>query len=86
MPVIDIPSELRERLGEKGTKAFIEVLEKFEHEIKDSLATKADLKELELKLTEQIDKAKIELIKWVAGMLFVFSTLIVGGIIGMLKL
>ncbi len=86
MPVIDIPEELRERLGDKGTKAFITILEKFEHEIKDNLTTKADLKELELKLTEQIDKAKIELIKWVAGMLFVFSTLIVGGIIGMLKL
>ena len=97
MPVIDIPEELRERLGEKGTKAFIEVLEKFEHEIKDELTTRKDLTELELKLsekiknaeinlTEKINTSKVDILKWVAGMLFIFSTLIVGGIIGMIKL
>jgi hypothetical protein len=97
MPVIDIPEELRERLGEKGTKAFITILEKFEHEIKDDLTTRKDLKELELKLsekikdaeinlTEKINTSKVEILKWVGGMLFLFSTLIIGGIMGMIKL
>jgi hypothetical protein len=75
MPVISIPKPLRERLGDEGTEALISVLDKLEHEIKDDLATKRDLKELELRL-----------VKWVAGMLFLFSTLIIGGIIGLLKL
>lgn len=57
----------------------------FERIRSDDLATKRDLKELELQLTREIEKnrteikrTKAELIRWVVGVGLLQSTLIIG--------
>ncbi|MGB9710738.1 MAG: hypothetical protein ACPLZA_04485 [Thermodesulfovibrio sp.] len=52
MPVLTLPKSVRERLGEEATDAFIEFFKEFEREIKDDLATKRDIKEVELRIKE----------------------------------
>ncbi|MCW2246376.1 hypothetical protein M2352_001967 [Azospirillum fermentarium] len=42
------------------------------------LATKADIKEAEIRLESKIDSAKTELLKWLAPMLFGQAALIAG--------
>ncbi len=81
MGVITIPKPLRERLGEDGTEAFVLVLQKLEDEIKDDLARKSDIKELELK----IEIAKNNTIKWVAGLLLAQSAILIGGFFSIIK-
>ncbi|MGZ8182152.1 MAG: hypothetical protein ACXWT1_09360 [Methylobacter sp.] len=44
----------------------------------DDLATKRDLKELELKVAKDIAESKAELIRWVVGVGVLQMTLIVG--------
>lgn len=52
MPVLSLPKSVRERLGEEATDAFVEFLKEFEREIKDDLATKRDIKEVEVRIKE----------------------------------
>jgi hypothetical protein len=50
----------------------------------DNLATKRDLKELELKLQSEFDKTKAELIRWVVGVVVgvaLLQTTIIAGLI-----
>jgi len=51
-----------EKQAEAQAETFAEIIE-------DRIATKQDLKELELALKQDIAKVKVEIIKWVAGML-----------------
>ena len=51
-----------EKQAEAQAETFAEIIE-------DRIATKQDLKELELALKQDIAKVKAEIIKWVAGML-----------------
>jgi regulator of protease activity HflC (stomatin/prohibitin superfamily) len=67
------------RLHQETIKAAIEQIRL------DDLATKRDLKELELQLTREIEKnrteierTKAELIRWVVGVGLLQSTLIIG--------
>lgn len=53
-------------LPEKASKEIAEVIKET---IVDRLATKQDLKELEMKIELKISEAKVSIIKWVAGML-----------------
>lgn len=50
---------------------------KHDHQL-DDLATKRDLKELELKVAKDIAESKAELIRWVVGVRVLQMTLIVG--------
>ncbi|MGZ8180781.1 MAG: coiled-coil domain-containing protein, partial [Methylobacter sp.] len=50
---------------------------KHDHQL-DDLATKRDLKELELKVAKDIAESKAELIRWVVGVGVLQMTLIVG--------
>ncbi|WP_424905271.1 LA_3696 family protein, partial [Thermodesulfovibrio sp.] len=52
MPVLSLPKSVRERLGEDAAEAFIEFLKEFEKEIKDDLATRRDIKEIEARIRE----------------------------------
>lgn len=76
MPILTLPKSIRERLGEEATDAFIEFFKEFEKEIKNDLATKKDIKEIELRIKEveanmevKLAQFKVEIIKWVAGFL-----------------
>ena len=54
-------------------------LEQVKHDYQlDDLATKRDLKELELKVAKDIAESKAELIRWVVGVGVLQMTLIVG--------
>ncbi|MEO5357822.1 MAG: hypothetical protein H7844_11050 [Nitrospirae bacterium YQR-1] len=54
MTVITIPRPLREKLGDDGTDAFIEVINKIDIESKKGLATEAGLLLVETRLTSEI--------------------------------
>ncbi|WP_153000415.1 LA_3696 family protein [Thermodesulfovibrio aggregans] len=49
---MSLPKSVREKLGEEATDAFVEFLKEFEREIKDDLATKRDIKEVEVRIKE----------------------------------
>ncbi|MBF0556529.1 MAG: hypothetical protein HQK96_18575 [Nitrospirae bacterium] len=76
MAVITIPRALRDKLGEDGTDAFIEVMQSVETESRKDLATKEDLAKLEGNLRLEIEKSKSDIIKWVAAMLVAQSAAI----------
>jgi len=99
MPVITLPKSVREKLGEDATEAFIEFLKEFEKEIKDDLATKRDIKEVEAKIKEvevrikeveanmeiKLAQFKIDIIKWVAGFLITQTAILTGIFVGLLR-
>ncbi|WP_353685895.1 hypothetical protein [Thermodesulfovibrio sp. 3462-1] len=92
MPVLTLPKSVRERLGEEATDAFIEFFKEFEREIKDDLATKRDIKEVELRIKEvearireveanmeiKLAQFKVDIIKWVAGFLIAQTGILIG--------
>lgn len=67
---------------------FVEVArEQIEHDHKlDEVATKRDLKELELTLNNKISESKSETIKWVAAIVVGTGVAQIFAIIGVLKL
>jgi len=67
---------------------FVEVArEQIEHDHKlDDVATKRDLKELELTLNNKISESKSETIKWVAAIVVGTGVAQIFAIIGVLKL
>ena len=83
--------KIYERLknADLNDKAAKEIAEVFKETIDEQLATKADLEklkiELKLELTVEIQKSKVEIIKWVAGML-VAQAAIVTTLIKLLKM
>ena len=59
--------------------AISTTLEQVKHDYQlDDLATKRDLKELELKVAKDIAESKAELVRWVVGVGVLQMTLIVG--------
>jgi len=82
MSLLTLPKTLRERLGEEASEDLFDLLKEFEKEIKDDLATKKDIKELEVKIKEielKIEKTKTDLIKWITGLLLAQSTILISG-------
>ncbi len=69
-------------LAEKTADALTKAVTKIEQAKIDELATKGDVKELELKielvraqLSEQIEKSKNDLIKWFVGTAFAIASI-----------
>ncbi|MBF0555839.1 MAG: DUF1640 domain-containing protein [Nitrospirae bacterium] len=58
MAVITIPRALREKLGEEGTGAFVEVMQSIETEWRKDLSTKEDLARLEGVIKEELANFK----------------------------
>lgn len=50
-----------------------------------NLATKQDLKEMELILRRELSESKMESIKWIAGMLLVQSGILIGGFFAIVR-
>ena len=79
---------LRDRRGE----TIVEVLERFDESQRSASASKGDLRETELRLLKEIDgvrleiqKAKAETIKWVAGIITAQTVAIIAAIIALMK-
>jgi hypothetical protein len=60
MPIISIPKPLREKLGEKGTDALVQVLNKNEKETSSSVIDFAEQR-FEKHLTEEISSVREEM-------------------------
>jgi hypothetical protein len=74
--------------AEAQAKAFANALKQMEDSRLSELASKRDLKELEVKIKElevKINEAKIETIKWVAGMLIVQAGILISGFFTIVK-
>jgi hypothetical protein len=71
MEIIIDTLKIYERLkaADLPEKASKEIAEVFRETIEERLATKQDLKELEKRIELKISEAKVDLIKWVAGLL-----------------
>ncbi|MCG6552125.1 MAG: hypothetical protein L7F77_07340 [Candidatus Magnetominusculus sp. LBB02] len=64
MSVITIPRVLREKLGEDGAEALVNIINETDSTSRRDLATKADLSEEVGKLRLEIEKSSKENIKW----------------------
>ena len=68
-------------MPEKQAEAVIDVIREAKEQDMNVVATKADLRELELKLegkiTEKIMETKVTLIQWMVGLLFLQAGLII---------
>ena len=60
MAIISIPKPLREKLGEDGSDALVQMLNQYESETKQSIFDAAELR-FEKKLTEEISGVRIEI-------------------------
>ena len=83
-----LKNALRDRRGE----TIVEVLERFDESQRSASASKGDLRETELRLLKEIDgvrleiqKAKAETIKWVAGIITAQTVAIIAAIIALMK-
>ena len=88
MGIISIPKALREKLGDEGSEALVEVLNKQSDENKQSIIDLAEqrfearlAKEASL-LREDVQKTRSDLIKW----MFIFWVGQIGCIVALLKI
>jgi len=97
MPIISIPKSLREKLGDDGSDALVQVLNEQERETRDSVIDIAEMRfekrlgevesrfgvrlgEVEGSLREEIQKSKVDTIKW----MFIFWIGQFGAVLGIL--
>ena len=97
MPIISIPKSLREKLGDDGSDALVQVLNEQERETRDSVIDIAEMRfekrlgevesrfgvrlgEVEGSLREEIQKSKVDTIKW----MFIFWIGQIGAVLGIL--
>ena len=97
MPIISIPKSLREKLGDDGSDALVQVLNEQERETRDSVIDIAEMRfekrlgevesrfgvrlgEVEGSLREEIQKSKVDTIKW----MFIFWIGQIGALFGIL--
>ena len=76
-----LKNALRDRRGE----TIVEVLERFDESQRSASASKGDLRETELRLLKEIQQAKAETIKWVAGIITAQTVAIIAAIIALMK-
>ena len=72
-------------VGEEAAKTIVEVLERFDESQRSASASKGDLRETELRLLKEIQQAKAETIKWVAGITTAQTVAIIAAIIALMK-
>ena len=101
MLLFDDGKKLEKAVGEEAAKkAYVSstksmtghVLERFDESQRSASASKGDLRETELRLLKEIDgvrleiqKAKAETIKWVAGIITAQTVAIIAAIIALMK-
>ena len=76
-----LKNALRDRRGE----TIVEVLERFDESQRSASASKGDLRETELRLLKEIQQAKAETIKWIAGIITAQTVAIIAAIIALMK-
>lgn len=85
MLLFDDGKKLEKAVGEEAAKTIVEVLERFDESQRSASASKGDLRETELRLLKEIQQAKAEAIKWVAGIITAQTVAIIAAIIALMK-
>lgn len=92
MLLFDDGKRLEKAVGEEAARAIVDVLERFDESQRNANATKGDLRETELRLMKEIDgvrleiqQAKAETIKWIAGIITAQTVAIIAAIIALMK-
>ena len=85
MLLFDDGKKLEKAVGEEAAKTIVEVLERFDESQRSASASKGDLRETELRLLKEIQQAKAEKIKWIAGIITAQTVAIIAAIIALMK-
>ena len=85
MLLFDDGKKLEKAVGEEAAKTIVEVLERFDESQRSASASKGDLRETELRLLKEIQQAKAEPIKWIAGIITAQTVAIIAAIIALMK-
>ena len=85
MLLFDDGKKLEKAVGEEAAKTIVEVLERFDESQRSASASKGDLRETELRLLKEIQQAKAETIKWIAGIITDQTVAIIAAIIALMK-
>ena len=92
MLLFDDGKKLEKAVGEEAAKTIVEVLERFDESQRSASASKGDLRETDVRLLKEIDgvrleiqKAKAETIKWVAGIITAQTVASIAAIIALMK-
>lgn len=83
--LFDDGKKLEKAVGEEVAKAIVEVLERFDKSQSNATTSKGDLREIELRLFKEIQQAKAETIKWMAGIITAQTMAIIASIIALMK-
>ena len=84
MLLFDDGKKLEKAVGEEAAKTIVEVLERFDESQRSASASKGDLQEID-GVRLEIQKAKAETIKWVAGIITAQTVAIIAAIIALMK-
>jgi hypothetical protein len=82
--VMELFNIFAETFGKEKAQIAVKDIEEIIDSRKQELATKADLREVELKLTKEIELAKSSTIKWVAGLLAAQAAAIIAAIVAII--
>jgi|WetSurSiteA1Bulk_404760.scaffolds.fasta_scaffold371913_1 hypothetical protein len=82
--VMELFNIFAETFGKEKAQIAVKDIEEIVDSRKQELATKADLREVELKLTKEIEQAKSSTIKWVAGLLAAQAAAIIAAVIAII--
>ena len=83
--LFDDGKKLEKAVGEEAAKTIVEVLERFDESQRSASASKGDLRETELRLLKEIQQAKAETNKWIAGIITAQTVAIIAAIIALMK-
>jgi hypothetical protein len=84
--VMELFNIFAETFGKEKAQIAVKDIEALISDHKQQLATKADLREVELKLTKEIEQAKSSTIKWVVGWVAGLLIAYTSALIAILKL
>jgi hypothetical protein len=84
MQGVELFNIFSETYGKEKAQVIIKDIESMVDAKNKELATKGDLREVELKLTKEIEQAKSSTIKWVAGLLAAQAGAIIAAIVAII--
>ena len=84
MQGVELFNIFSETYGKEKAQAIVKDIESMVNAKNQELATKGDLREVELKLTKEIEQAKSSTIKWVAGLLAAQAGAIIAAIVAII--
>ena len=92
MLLFDDGKRLEKAVGEEAAQVIVSILERLSEEQKKEAATKGDIaevkhdiRETELRLQKDIEKAKSETIRWTVGIIVAQTAAIIAALVAIMK-